>query len=112
MHRKYFSKNQGVLSRKFIASGLSAVFSAGMFSSYAGAMEAEFFKDDNLVFNAEPFDKAVQALNILDEIKRCIWDNSLYMKSDIGLATNFEFQILELLDEYNGGSENGNDVLR
>ena len=68
--------------------------------------------DDNLVFNAEPFDKAVQALNILDEIKRCIWDNSLYMKSDIGLATNFEFQILELLDEYNGGSENGNDVLR
>ena len=51
MHRKYFSKNQGVLSRKFIASGLSAVFSAGMFSSYAGAMEAEFFKDDNLVFN-------------------------------------------------------------
>lgn len=68
--------------------------------------------DDNLVFNAEPFDKAIQALNILDKIKRCIWDNSLYMKSDIGLATEFEFQILKLLDEYDGGVENGNDVLR
>lgn len=63
--------------------------------------------DDNLVFNAEPFDKAIQALNILDEIKRCIWDNNLYMKSDIGSATKFEFQILKLLDEYDGGVENG-----
>ena len=63
--------------------------------------------DSNLVFNAEPFDKAVQALNILDEIKRCIWDNSLYMKSDIGLTTKFEFQILELLDKYNEGVEDG-----
>lgn len=68
--------------------------------------------DDNLVFNAEPFDKAVQALNILDEIERCIRDNSLYRKSVIGLTTNFEFQILELLDKYYGGVENGNDVLR
>ena len=50
MCRKYFFKNKGCLSRKFIASGLSAVFSAGMFSSYAGAMEEELFKDSGLDF--------------------------------------------------------------
>ena len=41
MCRKYFSKNKGVLPRRFVASGLAAVFSAGMFGSYAGAMEPE-----------------------------------------------------------------------
>ena len=50
MYRKYFFKSKGVLSRKFVASGLSAVFSAGMFSSYAGAMEPEM--DPNfMLFN-------------------------------------------------------------
>jgi hypothetical protein len=39
MYRKYFFKSKGVLSRKFVASGLAAVFSAGMFGSYAEAME-------------------------------------------------------------------------
>ena len=39
MYRKCFFKSKGGLSRKFVASGLSAVFSSGMFGSYAGAME-------------------------------------------------------------------------
>jgi hypothetical protein len=52
MCRKYFFKNRGYLSRKFIASGLSAVFSAGMFSSYAGAMESEQrFTNNSLDFD-------------------------------------------------------------
>ena len=41
MYRKCFFKNKGVLSRRFVASGLAAVFSAGMFGSYAGAMDQE-----------------------------------------------------------------------
>ena len=40
MYRKYFFKNKGILSRKFVASGLAAAFSSGMFGSYAGAMQA------------------------------------------------------------------------
>ncbi len=39
MYRKYFFKSKGVLSRRFVASGLAAVFSGGMFGSYAGAMQ-------------------------------------------------------------------------
>ena len=45
MHRKYFSKNKGVLSRKFVASGLAVEFSLGMFASYAGAMEQQIDLD-------------------------------------------------------------------
>ena len=41
MYRKCFFKSKGGLSRKFVASGLSAVFSSGMFGSYAGAMQEE-----------------------------------------------------------------------
>lgn len=52
MCRKYFFKNKGCLSRKFIASGLSAVFSAGMFSSYAGAMD----DDDARLFTVVNFE--------------------------------------------------------
>ena len=40
MYRKYFFKNKGILSRKFVASGLAAAFSSGTFGSYAGAMQA------------------------------------------------------------------------
>ena len=41
MREKYFFKNQSSLKRKVIAGGLSAVFSAGMYGSYAGAMNLE-----------------------------------------------------------------------
>ena len=33
MYREYFFKNKGVLSRRLVASGLAAIFSAGMFGS-------------------------------------------------------------------------------
>ena len=55
MYRKLFFKNKGVLSRKFIASGLAAVFSLGMFSSYAVAMQGHnlefihYIKEDELL---------------------------------------------------------------
>ena len=39
MYRKCFFKSKGVLSRRCVASGLAAVFSGGMFGSYAGAMQ-------------------------------------------------------------------------
>ncbi len=45
MYRKYFFKNEGVLSRKFIVGGLAAVFSSGIFGSYAGAMSDESFEN-------------------------------------------------------------------
>ena len=44
MYRKYFFKNNGVLSRKFVASGLVAVFSSGIFGGYAGAMDSDVGK--------------------------------------------------------------------
>ena len=45
MYRKYFFKNEGVLSRKFIVGGLAAVFSSGIFGSYVGAMSDESFEN-------------------------------------------------------------------
>ncbi len=51
MYRKCFFKSKGGLSRKFVASGLAAVFGSGMFGSYAGAMEPvqipEYFLNKN-----------------------------------------------------------------
>ena len=38
MKGKYFFKSQSSIQRKFIAGGLSAVFGAGVYGSYAGAM--------------------------------------------------------------------------
>ena len=58
MYRKYFLKNKSVLSRKFIASTLSAVFCAGAFSSCARAMYYSnnnniLFQDQNSQFNSQ-----------------------------------------------------------
>ena len=45
MYRKYLLKGKGVLSRRLVASGLAAVFSAGMFGSYAGAMKEDLINN-------------------------------------------------------------------
>ena len=55
MYREYFFKNKGVLSRKFVASGLAAVFSAGMFGSYAGAMKHELNNNFNNIKTENEF---------------------------------------------------------
>ena len=92
MYRKYFFKNKGVLSRKFVASGLAAVFSAGMFGSYAGAMKHELNNNFNNIKTENEFSEKDK-----NAIGTFVF---LSLKKDGNVEENFSCNNFNLKNEY------------
>lgn len=88
MYRKYFFKNEGILSRKFIVGGLAAVFSSGIFGSYAGAMQKmeninnSVLVNNKLVSNEVDYDLKYENI-ALDFAKKLLKKCDISEKSDI-----------------------------
>ena len=111
MYRKYFFKNKGVLSRRFVASGLAAVFSAGMFGSYAGAMEQNYelfymWGEESELANVVINDSIKDYGNDAEEVfKFFIYDPYLISKLRV-FATNFLVN-----EDENNEDENNEELL-
>ena len=106
MKKKYFLKSQSNLQRKAIAGTLSAVFGAGMYGSYAGAMNpaptgimdfAQFFNNLEKAGNEENIKKIeyTNLAGVKDEVE-CKFENNkikfkMYGKEQFGgLAGNYK----------------------